>query len=181
MPSPGCVGVDTDRKRVTLAAGTRLYDIPRLLEPLGLAMPNLGDIDRQSISGAISTGTHGTGSEFTGIAGQVRGAVIVTGDGELLRVSDTENAELLPAVALGLGALGILVEVTLQCVDAFALHAREVPLPLGGLLDVAPMSLGSLAERVEASDHFEFYWFPHTRTAVTKTNTRLPATGELRP
>ncbi|KQP55967.1 D-arabinono-1,4-lactone oxidase [Agreia sp. Leaf283] len=177
----GLVGVDTDRKRVTLAAGTRLFDIPRLLEPLGLAMPNLGDIDRQSISGAISTGTHGTGSEFTGIAGQVRGAVIVTGDGELLRVSDTENAELLPAVALGLGALGILVEVTLQCVDAFALHAREVPLPLGGLLDVAPTSLGSLAERVEASDHFEFYWFPHTRTAVTKTNTRLPATGELRP
>lgn len=177
----GLIGVDTGKKRVTLAAGTRLYDIPALIEPLGLAMPNLGDIDRQSISGAISTGTHGTGAEFTGIAGQVRGAVIVTGDGELLRISETENSELLPAVALGLGALGILVEVTLQCVDAFALHARELPMPLSGLIDVAPTSLGSLAERVESSDHFEFYWFPHTRTAVTKTNTRLPSATVLKP
>ncbi|KJC65696.1 D-arabinono-1,4-lactone oxidase [Agreia bicolorata] len=177
----GLIGVDADRKRVTLAAGTRLFDIPALIEPLGLAMPNLGDIDRQSISGAISTGTHGTGAEFTGIAGQVRGAVIVTGDGSLLRISDTENAELLPAVALGLGALGILVEVTLQCVDCFALHARERPIPLDGLLDADPGSEGSLADRVRSSDHFEFYWFPHTRTAVSKANTRLPASSRLQP
>jgi FAD-linked oxidoreductase len=177
----GLVQADTDTKRVTLRAGTHLFDVPALLEPLGLAMPNLGDIDRQTISGAISTGTHGTGSEFTGIAGQVRGALLVTGDGSLLRVSDTENAELLPAVALGLGALGILVEITLQCVDAFALHALERPLPLGGLLDVEPGSPGSLADRVDASDHFEFYWFPHTDTAVTKTNTRHPSTAPLAP
>jgi FAD-linked oxidoreductase len=177
----GLIALDAERKRVTLAAGTRLYDVPGLIEPLGLAMPNLGDIDRQSISGAISTGTHGTGAEFTGIAGQVRGAVLVTGDGSMLRISETENAELLPAVALGLGALGILVEVTLQCVESFALQARERPLPLTGLLDADPGSLGSLAERVETSDHFEFYWFPHTRSAVTKTNTRLPSTAALAP
>jgi FAD-linked oxidoreductase len=177
----GLIGVDSERRQVTLAAGTRLYDVPRLIEPLGLAMPNLGDIDRQSISGAISTGTHGTGAGFAGLAAQVRGVVIVTGDGGLLRISETENAELLPSVALGLGALGILVEVTLQCVDSFALHAWERPMPLAGLLDVVQTSPGSLAERVETSDHFEFYWFPHTRTAVTKTNTRLPSTAALRP
>jgi FAD-linked oxidoreductase len=177
----GLIGVDRERRRVTLAAGTRLYEIPALIEPLGLAMPNLGDIDRQSISGAISTGTHGTGAGFTGIAGQVRGAVIVTGDGEELRISDVENAELLPAVALGLGALGILVEVTLQCVEAFALQAQERPLDLAGLLDVDPATSGSLADRVARNDHFEFYWFPHTRTAVTKTNTRLPAATPLKP
>lgn len=177
----GLIGVDVERKRVTLAAGTRLYDIPALIEPLGLAMPNLGDIDRQSISGAISTGTHGTGAEFTGIAGQVRGAVLVTGDGSLLRISESENAELLPAVALGLGALGVLVEVTLQCVDCFVLHARERPIPLGGLLDAEPNEHGSLADRVRSSDHFEFYWFPHTRTAVSKTNTRLPVSASTAP
>ena len=70
-------------------------------------------------------------------------------------VDETENAELLPAVALGLGALGILVEVTLQCVPAFVLHAVERPEPLGEVLD-------ALDERVAAADHFEFYWFPHT-------------------
>ena len=123
----GLVSADRERGRVTLRAGTRLHQIPRLLAPYGLAMPNLGDIDRQSISGAISTGTHGTGARFGGIATQVTGATLVTADGELLEVDESQNAELLPAVALGLGALGILVEVTLQCVPAFLLHAVERP------------------------------------------------------
>ena len=74
----GLSGVDTDRKQVTLYAGTHLHEIPGLLAPHGLAMANLGDIDRQTISGAISTGTHGTGLGFGGIATQIVGATIVT-------------------------------------------------------------------------------------------------------
>ena len=123
----GLVSVDRDRQRARLLAGTRLHRIPALLAPYGLAMANLGDIDRQSISGAISTGTHGTGSRFGGIATQVVAATLVTADGELLTVSHDENAELLPAVTLGLGALGILVDVTIQCVPAFVLEAVERP------------------------------------------------------
>src|SRR5690606_18320944 len=85
-----------------------------------------------------------------------------------------ENAELWPAVRLGLGALGILVDVTVQCVPAFALHALEQPEPLASVLE-------DFSARVEAADHFEFYWFPHTATVLTKTNTRLPADAELQP
>ncbi|GAA0997164.1 D-arabinono-1,4-lactone oxidase [Subtercola frigoramans] len=170
----GLVSIDTARLRVTLGAGTNLHRIPALLQPFGLAMTNLGDIDRQTISGAISTGTHGTGARFGGIATQVVGAALVIGDGSLLVVNETENAELLPAVALGLGSLGVLVEVTLQCVPAFVLHAVEKAEPLADVLD-------SLAARVAATDHFEFYWFPHTSTALTKTNTRLPGSAERRP
>ncbi len=170
----GLVSADRDRARVTLRAGTRLHQIPRLLAPYGLAMPNLGDIDRQSLSGAISTGTHGTGARFGGIATQVTGATLVTADGELLVVDEHQNPELLPAVALGLGALGILVEITLQCVPAFLLHAVEVTEDLAEVLD-------SLDDRTAASDHFEFYWFPHTDRAMTKTNTRLPESAVLRP
>jgi len=170
----GLVSADRDRRRVTLRAGTRLHQIPRLLAPFGLAMPNLGDIDQQSISGAISTGTHGTGARFGGIATQVTGATLVTADGELLVVDEEHDPDLLPAVALGLGALGILVEVTLQCVPAFLLHAVELAEDLGGVLD-------SLDGRVAASDHFEFYWFPHTDQAMTKTNTRLPESAVRRP
>ena len=170
----GLVSVDEKSKRATLLAGTRLYDVPRLLRPYGLAMQNLGDIDRQSLSGAISTGTHGTGAQFGGIATQVVGARLVTGTGELLTVSETENADLLPAVALGLGALGILVEVTLQCVPAFVLHAVEKPEALGEVL-------ADLDDRVAAADHFEMYWFPHTDRAMTKTNTRLPESAVRHP
>lgn len=170
----GLVSVDTATSRVTLLAGTRLHRIPRMLAPHGLAMENLGDIDRQSIAGAISTGTHGTGARFGGIATQVVGATLVTADGEFLRVSDTENADLLPAVALGLGALGILVEVTLQCVPAFVMHAIDEPALLEEVLT-------TLDDRVAASDHFEFYWFPHTDVALTKRQTRLPESAPRKP
>ncbi|GAA1677846.1 D-arabinono-1,4-lactone oxidase [Microbacterium lacus] len=170
----GLVGADRRTGRVTLRAGTRLHQIPRLLAPYGLAMPNLGDIDRQSIAGALSTGTHGTGARFGGIATQVVGVTLVTADGELLRVDDEHEADLLPAVALGLGALGILVEVTLQCVPAFLLHAVEAPEALDEVLD-------GLEDRVAAADHFEFYWFAHTDRAMTKTNTRLPESAVRRP
>ena len=170
----GLVAVDVDRSQVTLRAGTRLHQIPEILAPYGLAMENLGDIDRQSISGAISTGTHGTGARFGGIAAQIVGATLVTASGDLLVVSDTENAELLPAVALGLGALGILVDVTVQCVPAFVLHAVEQPEDLEVVLD-------ELDTRVAEADHFEFYWFPHTDRAMTKTNTRLPESAPRHP
>ena len=170
----GVVSVDRERSRVRLRAGTRLHRIPALLAPLGLAMANLGDIDRQSIAGAISTGTHGTGARFGGIATQVTAATLVTADGELLTVDEDENPDLLPAVALGLGALGILVDVTIQCVPAFLLRAVERPEPLD---DVLPR----LVERAGESDHFEFYWFPHTDVALTKTNTRMPADTPAEP
>lgn len=170
----GLVSVDPDRARVTFLAGTRLHRIPRLLAPHGLVMENLGDIDRQSISGAISSGTHGTGARFGGLATQVVGVTLITARGEFLRVSDTENTEMLPAVALGLGALGILVDVTLQCVPAFVMHAVDEPAPLDDVLE-------TLDERVSAADHFEFYWFPHTEVALTKKQTRLPESTPRKP
>ncbi|MFB2581562.1 D-arabinono-1,4-lactone oxidase [Herbiconiux sp. P15] len=168
----GIVSVDRDRGRVTLLAGTRLHQLPRLLRPYELALANMGDIDRQSISGAISTGTHGTGTAFGGIATQVVGITLVTAEGELRRIDEQNEPDLLPAAALSLGALGIIVEVTLQCVPAFALEAVERPLPLDEVI-------GDLHGHATATDHFEFYWFPGTTTAVTKSNRRLPADTEL--
>ncbi|MCC6270263.1 MAG: FAD-binding protein [Microbacteriaceae bacterium] len=170
----GLLHVDAELRQVTLGAGTNLFQLPALLAPHGLAMENLGDIDRQTIAGATSTGTHGTGNAFTGIAAQLVAVTLVTGDGSVLRVNASENAELLPAVTLGLGALGIIVDVTVQCVPAFALHALERPERFDTVLD-------NYEGRVNSSDHFEFYWFPHTDTVLTKTNTRLPADTELSP
>ncbi|WEK62578.1 MAG: D-arabinono-1,4-lactone oxidase [Candidatus Microbacterium colombiense] len=170
----GLVSADATTGRVTLLAGTRLHRIPSLLAPFGLAMQNLGDIDRQSISGAISTGTHGTGAGYGGLATQVVGVTLITASGDFLRIDEQHDSDLLPAVALGLGALGIIVEVTLQCVPTFVMHATDEPAPLHDVLD-------SLDERVAASDHFEFYWFPHTEVALTKRQTRLPESTVRKP
>lgn len=170
----GLVSADAATGTVTLLAGTRLHRIPGLLAPFGLAMENLGDIDRQSISGAISTGTHGTGAAFGGLATQVVGITLVTASGEFLRVDSQQNTELLPAVALGLGALGIIVEVTLQCVPAFVMQAIDEPAPLEDVL-------ANLPQRVAASDHYEFYWFPHTDVALTKRQTRVAESTRRKP
>jgi FAD-linked oxidoreductase len=163
-----------DGTRVTLGAGTQLRDLPQLLDPLGLALQNMGDIDAQTLAGATSTGTHGTGGDFGGLATRITGATLVDGSGAVVTVSATENAELLPAVALGLGALGILTDITVDCVPTFVLSAVERPEPLADVLD-------GWQQRVASSDHFEFYWFPHTTSALTKTNTRLPADAQTKP
>ncbi len=167
----GLLAVDRARGRVRLAAGTVLREVAPLLAPYGLALQNMGDIDAQTIAGAVSTGTHGTGTSYGGLAAQVVGARLVTADGSVLAVGDVPggevNAALLPAVQLSLGALGILVEVTLQCVPAFLLRAVERPQALEQVLDDLPGVASS-------ADHVEFYWWPHTTTVVTKVNTRLP-------
>ena len=170
----GLVGVDEERRRVTLLAGTRLHRIPGLLAPYGLAMENLGDIDRQSISGAISTGTHGTGARFGGLATQVAGITLITAAGEFLRIDEEHQPELLPAVALGLGALGVIVEVTLQCVPAFVMHETDRPVPLEEVL-------ADVHAWAAENDHFEFYWFPHTDVALTKSTERLPEDAVRHP
>ncbi|GEE01071.1 FAD-linked oxidoreductase [Gordonia spumicola] len=161
----GLISVDADRKRVTLAAGTHLHEIPAILEPLGLGMTNLGDIDKQTISGATSTGTHGTGGGFGGIATQIRGVKLVDGTGTVRTIGEDDPD--LKAAALGLGSLGVLTEITLQCVDAFSIRAEEGP----GEVDE---TFSTFLERVENVDHYEFYWFPHTTKTLVKTNTRLP-------
>lgn len=159
---------------VTVFAGTRLHELNRMLWSLGLAMTNLGDIDVQTIAGAISTGTHGTGAGFGGLATQVRGVQVVTADGSILDCDAENNPELFEAARLGLGAVGVLTKLTLLCVPAFALHAIE-----------APDTLGATLERLDhdrrSVDHFEFYWFPHTDRVLTKHNTRLPADTPAAP
>ncbi|MFT3715987.1 MAG: D-arabinono-1,4-lactone oxidase [Gordonia sp. (in: high G+C Gram-positive bacteria)] len=165
----GLLDVDAARSRVTLGAGTHLYEIPGLLEPHGLAMANLGDVDRQTISGATSTGTHGTGLKYGGISTQIRGLELVDGHGRVRTLG--EDGPDLKAAALGLGALGVITSITLQCVDAFSMRAHEAPAS-------ADEAIGTFLDRVRTEDHYEFYWFPHTNCTLTKTNTRMPAHTE---
>ncbi|WP_230686830.1 D-arabinono-1,4-lactone oxidase [Catellatospora vulcania] len=170
----GVLAVDEQRHRVKLAAGTHLYRLPELLQPYGLALQNMGDIDAQTIAGATSTGTHGTGHAFGGLATQIVALTLATADGRVLEISENSNPELLDAARLGLGALGVLLDITVQCVPAFQLQAIEKPEPLTEVL-------ARWEQRALGADHFEFYWFPHTQTALTKTNTRLPMDAPRKP
>ncbi len=166
--------IAVDGNMVTLGAGTHLHQLPELLAPYGLALQNMGDINVQTLAGATSTGTHGTGSAFGGLATQIRAVTLVTAAGELLHISRTQNAELLPAAVLGLGALGVLVAIQIECVPAFVLHAVERP-------ESAATVLAEWEQRIAEHDHFEFYSWPHAELVSTKTNTRMPADTPRKP
>ena len=159
---------------VTVEAGMTLHRLNGLLDAAGLALTNLGDIDRQTVSGAISTGTHGTGAAYGGLATQVRALQLVTAAGEVLECSAESNADVFEHARVGLGALGVITTVTLQAVPAFGVHAREHVAPLEETLD-------RFDELTDRHHHVEFYWFPHTRATHVKVNTRLPAGSPLDP
>ena len=165
---------DRDTGVVTVGAGTPLHRVNELLAGLGLAMNNLGDIDIQTVAGAISTGTHGTGATYQGLGAQVVGLEMVLADGSVVSCSAQPGSrpELWSAARIGLGALGVVTAVTLQTVPLFAIRAEEGPMRLDELL-------GRFDELAAAYDHFEAYWFPHTDSALTKRNTRLPITDGL--
>ncbi|MBO0732251.1 MAG: FAD-binding protein [Acidimicrobiaceae bacterium] len=164
----GVEAASTETGLVTVRAGTPLHQLNDELARLGLAMTNLGDIDVQTISGAISTGTHGTGKRFPGLGAQVAGLEMVVADGSVVSCSADEEPELWSAARVGLGALGLVTAVTLQTVPAFAMRAEEGPMGLDELL-------ARFDELADTTDHFEAYWFPHTQRAFVKRNTRLAA------
>ncbi|GAB3931606.1 D-arabinono-1,4-lactone oxidase [Kribbella albertanoniae] len=157
---------DQESGRVTVGAGTGLRKLNAGLAAFDLAMANLGDIDKQTISGAISTGTHGTGARLGGIATQIAALDLVTADGSILHCSPEENADVFNAARVSVGALGVISAVTLQTVPAFLLRAQEMPLPLAEVLD-------GFDQLADGNDHFEFYWFPHTELALTLRNNRV--------
>ncbi len=159
------VSLNRDSGKVTVESGIRLFNLNPLLDAAGLAMPNLGDIAYQSVAGAISTSTHGTGLKFQSIAAGVTGLRIVTGDGSVIECDEEKNSEILHVARVGLGALGIITEVTLQCVPTFNLHAVEEVLQIDDLLK-------NFDDHIDNTDHTEFFWMPHTTNALLKRNTR---------
>jgi L-gulonolactone oxidase len=164
----GPVAVDRAARLVTVPGGMPLRTLNRLLAAHHLALPNLGDIDAQTIAGAISTGTHGTGARFGGLASFVEALTLVDGRGAVIRCSATDDPDVFAAARVGLGALGIIVDVTLRCVEAFTLRADERP---AAVEEVLPR----IDELVAGNDHVDLYWFPYTDRLQVKRNNRVPA------
>jgi len=168
--------IDKKNNRVTVQGGIELAHLNSRLAKAGLAMTNLGDIAYQTIAGATSTSTHGTGVNFGGLATQILSMRIVTATGATVTASADENPELFRCARVGLGVFGVIVEVTLQVEPAFNLAAIERPRPLDDVLD-------NWMVDIRAHDHYEFFWIPGTDQAMTKANRRTdePARPLSRP
>ncbi len=169
----GFVGIDRDTGDVTLRGGTRLWEIGPILAKHSRALEVMGDIDRQSIAGAISTGTHGTGGRSTGVSGLVTGLRIVLANGDAVWADREHNVSLFEAARLGLGALGIIVEVRLRTIPLYKLHRREYSAPLE---EVASRFLETSMEQ----DHQEFFFVPGGRSAIVRELNHVPAESSNR-
>jgi L-gulonolactone oxidase len=157
--------VDRDAATITAQAGITILQLSDALAHFGLAMENMGDVGYQTISGAISTATHGTGQSFRNISSQVVGLSLVLAGGEVLRCSPDRDQDAFKAAQVGLGALGVVSTVTLRCVPAYNIHSVQEPRQIDELLD-------EFYELCAKNDHFELFWFPHTEWAQSITNTR---------
>lgn len=158
--------VDRETGRVRVEAGIAINALSAALAAEGLAFENLGDIDVQSVAGAISTATHGTGARLRNISAQVEELELVLADGSTLTCSATSDPDAYLAARVGVGSLGVVAAVTLRCVPAFTLRGVDRPAPLAETLE-------RLDELGAANDHFEFFVFPHCDVALTRTNNRV--------
>jgi L-gulono-1,4-lactone dehydrogenase len=162
---------DPEAGLVTVEAGCPLRALNAHLLARGLSLANMGDIQVQTVAGAIQTGTHGTGRDIGGMAAQVAGLELVLADGTITTCTAADSPKLFDAARIGLGALGIVTSVTFKIVPLFLLEAREEPMRWSEVIS-------RLDEFTSQNEHFEFYWFPHTDGCLTKRNNRSPGPAQ---
>ena len=155
----GVLSHDKAAMTATLRAGTRLAAISRQLDGVGLALRNLPDIDMQSLAGAISTGTHGTGANLQAMHADVMALRLVTPQGEVVEWDQERHPEQMAAARVSLGSLGVITQATVKVVPSFSLHRKVWLRPVGEMLEQA----GELARKHR---HFEFYYLPFTGYAA---------------
>lgn len=157
--------IDRTAMTVTVEAGTPLKRLNAALAREDLSLTNMGDIMEQTVAGATSTGTHGTGRDSASIAAQIKGLELITADGSVLTCSEQENPKVFAAARIGLGALGVISAITFAVEPLFLLTAREEPMAFDRVT-------AEFDELHAENEHFEFYWFPHTGNCNTKRNNR---------
>lgn len=171
--------VDVRARTAWVGGGSRLRDLSPAFHEQGLAFNNLGDIDAQSLAGAVATATHGTGRNLPCLAADITGVRLLTAAGEDLTITQEEDSDRLRAAQVSLGALGVIHGLRVALRPSFRLHRRTWAEPLGSIIADA-------AARWERHRNFEFFYIPfsgwgmciaHDETAAAPTE-RAPSTDD---
>ncbi|MFI9400767.1 D-arabinono-1,4-lactone oxidase [Nocardia sp. NPDC052316] len=155
--------VDAASGRVRVEAGLTLNAASNALHEHGLAFPNLGDIDVQTVAGATATATHGTGGALQNLSAALHSIELMLADGSRVELNAETDPEGWRAARVSVGALGVVTAATLQLVPSFVLEGVERPVPVEDIL-------ADLDAHIDTNDHFEFYMFAHSPVAMTKRN-----------
>ena len=170
----GVLAHDKTGLTATMRAGSRLALVSRQLDSAGLALRNLPDIDLQSLAGAISTGTHGTGVNLPAMHADVTALRLVTPTGDVIECDEANNKDLLAAARVSLGSLGVITQVTMRVVPAHNLRRKVWLKPIEEMLAQA-------TELARTHRHFEFYYLPFTGYAAAITHDEYAGTDVLTP
>jgi D-arabinono-1,4-lactone oxidase len=154
------ISITTRHDEVTMESGIRLHELALELKKLGVAMPNLGSIDEQSIAGAITTGTHGSSLKHGLMSQSIMALKIMLSNGQVVSCSAEKNTSLFRASLLSLGALGIIVEVSFRTVPAFNIHWEQSLRPLSAIIDTWNNDLWTSHEYVRV------WWLPYLQRAI---------------
>jgi FAD/FMN-containing dehydrogenase len=157
----GIESINVPAGEATILAGTKLHDLGEPLAAYGLALENQGDVDVQALAGAVSTGTHGTGRNLGSISTQVIGLRLIAGDGTLHEFNLQSDLDTFRAFAVSLGSCGVLTAIRMRLMPAYRLHERTWREPI-------EECLRRLQERITATRHFEFFWYPQADEAYCK-------------
>jgi FAD-linked oxidoreductase len=158
----GLKSIDESRQTATLAAATPLWRAGPLLNARGFGLKNMGDIDRQTLAGAVNTGTHGTGRTLKNFSAEVAGFRLVLASGEVIDCSASENADIFAAGRTSLGTFGVMTEIAMNVRPKYKLVERNFLLPIKELFK-------QLDKLVADNRHFEFFWFPYADVAICKS------------
>jgi FAD-linked oxidoreductase len=173
----GLLGHNSESHTARIMAGTPLHQLSPILDSIDQGMVNMGDINHQSIAGAIATGTHGTGAELPCLSALVNSLTLITPAGKVIECSTEHNAELFKAAKVNLGCLGIVTEVELQNRPAYRLKESIEVCPLEDVLD----QIDTLKKE---NRHIEFFSFAYSDQVILKTlnitdKSPTPATKSL--
>ncbi|UJR80187.1 D-arabinono-1,4-lactone oxidase [Sandaracinus amylolyticus] len=166
------LAIDAAARTLRVQAGIRLEEITEALDRVGMALPILGSIAKQTIAGAIATGTHGSSLRHGNLASLVVGLRLVTPRGEIAELGPEHPW--LPAARVSLGALGIVTEVTLSTTPAFRLEETLETRPV----ERVAHELRAIAQSAE---YVKVWWLPTQRDALIFRYARTPRRAVRRP
>lgn len=154
----GIVRHDEAAHTVTLRTGMTVQEVNSELQNIGLALFNTGDVDVQMLAGAFSTGTHGTGKQLQNLSSMLEGVKMVTAQGETKQISRSTDPELMRAIGVSLGSLGIFTEMTVKVLPLFKLRRIEICTTIDNCL----RHFDTLANQ---NRNVDFYWYPRSDEA----------------
>lgn len=172
----GIVSHNRSSFEATLWAGTRIAQASPELAAVGQAFPNEADINMQSVAGAISTATHGTGRQLKCYSAYITKLRLITASGEITECSASENPELFQAARVAVGSLGIITQVTFRNRSPYRLREIQKVMNLNEAMQMVD-------REKDKHEHIEFWAFPFGDKAIVKiqNETQDPPTKTEEP